>query len=201
MDFILYVDNMPRGILYWEKDIIDFFRQTPLTQNLSTLWAFLEQKVILKKDFEDLQKNINIIKEAATLVSFRWIEDSLGDHLESAEDCIYLRRKTIDIRLFLETVIEQWQKGWQKGDYEESAVNVIKERFMDLESHGFYINDDDNEVTLAEVVYQEVMDCWGGLCWQDTELTLNDMNPFYRNKIDLKELVLIIYYCCMENCC
>ena len=51
------------GLFRWEKDIIDFFGQTSSTQNLSTLWAFLEQKVILKKDFEEQHQIQEKIRE------------------------------------------------------------------------------------------------------------------------------------------
>lgn len=200
MDFILYVDNVPKEILYRENDILAFFKQTSSMQNLSTLWELLEQKVILQRDFEDLRKNLKVVKETAALASFRWVENSIIEHLETAEDFIYLKRKTVDLQLFLDDTIERWQEGWRAKEYEESAADLIKRTFQDIEYHGFDVLDSDNSMTLAEVVCQEVVDYYGGICWDNVALTLNDMNPFHRSEIDLQELMEMLYWSCAENC-
>ena len=199
MDFILCVDNIPAAIFCREKDVFAFFKHTSLTENLSTLWELLEQKVILQRDFEALRKNVNVAKETAALASFHWVVDCLRDYLESAKDCIYLRPKTVDLRLFLQTAIERWQRGLD--EHEESAADVIREHFPDIEDHGFDLNNIDDPVFLANVVYEEVMDYWGGICWEGAELALNDMNPFYQNEIDLDELMSTICDHCMGKCC
>lgn len=202
MDFILYVDNYPREILFWEKDILDFFKQTSSMQNLSTLRELLEQKVILQRDFEDLRKNLELVKETAALESFRWIEESISDYLESAEDCMYLRRKEVDLEFFLHETIERWQVGWLEDDYEESAVQVIQKAFHHIEDfYGFDLPDKSNSRNISSAVHKGVEGYWWGRrCWESVELDINDMNPFYRSEMDLQELMEMLYWSCVENC-
>lgn len=93
MDYIVYADNSPFTILQ-EKEILSLFRHPLFTEN--AFWNLLEQKVILRRDFEALKKNIDEVMRNSELMRFHWIADSVKMCLESAKDCIYLRQETVD---------------------------------------------------------------------------------------------------------
>ncbi len=188
MDYIVYADNSPFTILQ-EKEILFLFRHPLFTEN--TFWSLLEQKVILRRDFETLKKNIDEVMRNSELMRFHWIADSVKTCLESAKDCIYLRQKTVDLFDFLLTEIDRWKAKDNTYDG-DTAFDLIIGTFPDIEEHGFDISDAENSLTLADCIHDEVFDYWGGICWQQSELALNDMNPIERSEMNLEELLTMM---------
>ena len=188
MDYIVYADNSPVTIL-GEKEVLSLFRHPMFTEN--TFWNLLEQKVILRKDFEALKKNIDEVMSSSELMRFHWIADSVKMCLESAKDCIFLRQKTVDLFDFLETAIARWKPKDNTHNW-DTFLDLIIEAFPDIEEYGFGISDVENSLTLANCIYEEVVDYWGGICWEQSDLALNDMNPIERSEMNLEGLLTMM---------
>lgn len=196
---ILYVDDQPRAELIRQSDLTAFFMNPFINNKLYTIRNLFNQKVILQRNFDDLAKDINLIKHNVSLAQFHSLAKDLEYYLDSAEECIYLRPKTVDLDIFLSSTIDRWKAECGQDEYMEGATGLINRIFIDMESHGFYFDDSENSLTIAESLKTEVIDYYGSSCWYYAELLLNDMDLADRSKLDLAEIVDILYCSCQEN--
>lgn len=197
--FILYVDNYPKDLICWEDDILAFFREYNDESIVPCLYKLFEQKVVLPPDFDELKKEVELLTNSKPLPRFDPLLDSIGYFLPQAEECVYLREKRVDLQSLLVDLIDDWQEALQQDPDQPTADKVITTTFDEIEDHGFVVSSDSNFATLAEVLWTEVLDYWGGTCWNAAELAVNDMNPAQREKLNLPELIDLMHWACIET--
>ncbi|TVM03917.1 MAG: hypothetical protein CV087_02550 [Candidatus Brocadia sp. WS118] len=202
---ILYTDNIPRCI-FREVDNFNVLLETLTHHNQKEGWTIytikdmLNKKIITSKYFCNLKEEINKILELEEFSRFKWILEDVQYYLEDAEDCIYIKPLEIELESFLMKLINKHINNWkQNPDEYESVVKVISNRFDNLEDHGFLINDASNSMTITEVLRHEVIDYFGGTCWEKAEMEINDLTSVEREKLTLDECIELIYCCCIEN--
>jgi len=199
---ILYVDNQPRSFIGNSAKIVQM-EQVAVKHHLYSLIDLVNQKCILS-DGDLLQKDINRAVKSEDFLSFgttilRNLESFLGD----SEDWefLYLRACEIDLRSFMENTIEEYQEKIKKSNEKDRSIRNIIEGSFWPPSHNVVcasLSDDDTPANIAEILYYEVVENYGRDCWDHTEMQINDLSPFYRERITFSDLVEILYGCCMD---
>ncbi len=202
---ILYTDNIPRCIL-GKVDNFNVLLETLTHYNQEKDWTtytikdLLSQKIITSKYFCNLKEEIDKLLELEEFSRFKWILEDVQYYLEYAEDCIYIKPLEIELEFLLGDLIDKHINNWkQNPDEYESVVKVISNHFDNLEDHGFLINDASNSMTITEVLRLEVIDYFGGICWEEAKMKINDLTSVEREKLTLDECIELIYCCCIEN--
>lgn len=205
MDYILYVDDCPVEMFCNERDVVSFLKESSAVSGIGWARQLMEQKVVIFNEVPDLLKNLQDLKNLPDLNKYQWLADEIIDLIEDAElqRCVYIRKKEIDLRSLLEEEAFVWEENYLENPEDEvSMAEVVKGFFDELDYHGFIIDDDSNPPTVVEVLWQEVLDYWGGICWDYAELCLNNTDEYpreQRKNLDFRDLVELIYWSCKEK--
>lgn len=202
---ILYIDNIPQCI-FGEVNNFNRLLETLTHYNqeegwiVNTIKDLFSKKIITSKYFCNLKEEIDKILELEEFSRFKRILEDVQYYLKDAEDCIYIKSLEIKLESLLEDLIDEHINNWkQNPDEYESVVKVISNYFDNLEDHGFLINDASNSMTITMVLNNEVVDYFGGICWEEAEMKINDLNSVEREKLTLEDCLELIYCCCIEN--
>lgn len=205
MDYILYIDDYPVEMLCNERDIVSFLKGSSSVSGIEWVRQLMEQKIVIFDEVPDLLENLKDLRNLPDLNKYKWLADEIIDLIEDAEieRCVYIRKKEMDLRSFLEDEAWAWEKNYRENPQDEvSMAEVVKGYFDELEFHGLIIDDDSSSFTVVEMLWAEVLDYWGGICWYHAELCLNNTDEYPREQrkdLDFRDLVEMIYWACKEK--
>ena len=198
---ILYVNNEPHSFIGNSAEIAGI-EQAAVKNHLYCLIDLVNQKCILADD-DYFLKDIKKALKSEDFSSFRTTLHNIESFLEKSEDWefLYLRTCEIDLRSFMENVIEKYQEKIKKSNGKIKSIRGIIESHFWHQSHNIVcaaLSNDETSTNIAETLYFEVVEYYSSYCWDHVEMEVNDLSPYYREQITFNELLEKLYWSCND---